>query len=288
MSYLDETKTMKLKYLKQIFSNCLNKQYSKEEINSLFYIITEFYLGINKIKYIQDPMRFISEKNILLIESKIKMIQKKMPIQYIIGEVEYKKIKFKLNKNVLIPRPETIELCDWIIFDKKGNSKILDIGTGSGLIALILKKYMSGSSVYAWDKSQLAIKIAKENAKKNNLEINFEVVNILNNLKLNDKFDIIVSNPPYVDKSEMQFMDEKVVKHEPHSSIFVDGNDNLIFYKKIIDFSKYALNNNGVLYFECHSDRINFVKNILKINNFKKIKIKKDLFGRKRMIKAYI
>ena len=288
MSCLDEIKTMTLKSFKKLFSNCLNEQYSKEEINTLFYIVIEFYFGINKINYVQDPLYVLSEKNISLMELKIKMIQKKIPIQYILGEVEHKNIKFKLNKNVLIPRPETIELCDWIIFNQKNKCKILDIGTGSGLIALILKKYITGSIVHAWDKSPSIIKIAKENAAKNRLEINFKIVDILKNLKVNDKFDLIVSNPPYVDKSEIQFIDEKVVKYEPHSAIFTHGNDNLIFYKKIIDFSKYALNNNGVLYFECHTDRINFVENILKINNFKNIKIKEDLFGRKRMIKACI
>lgn len=288
MSCLDEIKTMTLKLLKKIFSNSLNEYYSQEEINTLFYILIEFYLGINKINYIQDPLYIISKKNISLIESKIKMIQKKIPIQYIIGEVEHKNIKFKVNKNVLIPRPETIELCDWIIFNQKNKCKILDIGTGSGLIALILKKYITGSIVHAWDKSPLILKIAKENALKNNIEINFKIVDILKNVKVNDKFDIIVSNPPYVDKSEMQFIDESIVKYEPHSAIFVEGNDNLIFYKKIIQYSKDALNSDGVLYLECHTDRINFVKNILKINNFKNIKIKEDLFGRKRMIKACI
>jgi len=288
MSCLDEIKTMTVKSLKKIFSNCLNEHYSKEEINTLFYIMIEIYLGISKINYVQDPLHIISKKNISLIESKIKMIQKKIPIQYIIGEVEHKNIKFKLNKNVLIPRPETIELCDWIIFNQKNTCKILDIGTGSGLIALILKKYVTGSIVHAWDKSPSTIKIAKENAVKNNLKINFKIVDIFKTLKVNDKFDLIVSNPPYVDKSEMQLMDESIVKYEPHSAIFVDGNDNLIFYKKIIQYSKDALNSNGVLYLECHTDRINFVKNILKINNFKNIKIKEDLFGRKRMIKACI
>ena len=288
MSCLDEIKTMTLKLLKKIFSNSLIEYYSQEEINTLFYILIEFYLGINKINYIQDPLYIISKKNISLIESKIKMIQKKIPIQYIIGEVEHKNIKFKVNKYVLIPRPETIELCDWIIFNQKNKCKILDIGTGSGLIALILKKYITSSIVHAWDKSPLILKIAKENALKNNIEINFKIVDILKNVKVNDKFDIIVSNPPYVDKSEMQFIDESIVKYEPHSAIFVEGNDNLIFYKKIIQYSKDALNSDGVLYLECHTDRINFVKNILKINNFKNIKIKEDFFGRKRMIKACI
>ena len=229
MSCLDEIKTMTLKLLKKIFSNSLDEYYSQQEINTLFHMLIEFYLGINKINYIQDPLYIISKKNISLIESKIKMIQKKTPIQYIIGEVQHKNIKFKVNKNVLIPRPETIELCDWIIFNQKNKCKILDIGTGSGLIALILKKYITGSIVHAWDKSPLILKIAKENAFKNNIEINFKIVDILKNVKVNDKFDIIVSNPPYVDKSEMQFIDQSIVKYEPHSAIFVEGNDNLIF-----------------------------------------------------------
>ncbi len=278
---------MNLKSYKKLFLKSLLNQYSKREIDSLFYILIDFYLGINRIKYIQNPMYLLSINNINLLDSKLKLIKNRMPIQYITGRVLHKKLTFYLNENVLIPRAETIELCNWIISDQKNKITILDIGTGSGLISIILKKYLDNSNVEAWDISIKALEIAKKNSLVNNLKINFNKVDVLKKIEINNKYDLIVSNPPYVDKSEIPNIDVSVSKFEPHSAIFVDGDDNLVFYKKIIEFSKVALNELGVLYLECHTDRIKSIKNLLKINNFKKIMIKEDLNGRERMIKAY-
>ena len=287
MPSMDEIEIMNLKSYKKLFSKALTNQYSKKEIDSLFYVLVDFYLGISRIKFIQEPMFFLSKNKINLLDSKLKLIKNKMPIQYVTGKVLHKKLTFYLNENVLIPRPETVELCDWIISDQKNKISILDIGTGSGLISIILKKYLDNSNVEAWDKSIKALEIAKKNSLVNNVKINFKEVDVLKKIEFNNKYDLIVSNPPYVDKSEIPSIDVSVSKFEPHSAIFVDGDDNLVFYKKIIEFSKVALNDLGVLYLECHTDRIKSIKNLLKINNFKKITIKEDLNGRERMIKAY-
>ena len=279
---------MNLKNFKLFFSHNLKNKYSAEEIDSLYFNIIEFYLGVSKIKYIQNPLLKIPDLKFNELSSKIELLKNNTPIQYILGEVNHKNLVFKITKDVLIPRPETLELCDWIISSTKKKCDILDIGTGSGLIAIILKKYVNQSRVFAWDNSIKALEIAKKNSLDNNLEINFKELDILKKIQIKDKFDVIVSNPPYVDKSEILSIDDNVKKFEPHSAIFVENDDNLIFYKKIIEFSKVALNRLGVLYLECHSDRIKSVSNLLKINNFRKIKIREDLYGRERMIKAFI
>ena len=277
---------MNLKSFKKYFNDELINLYSKEELNSLFFVLINYYLEISKIKYIQNPQKQINKSKIKKLLSKIKLLKENMPIQYVIGEVVHKKLKFYLNKNVLIPRPETEELCNWVISSKNKINHILDIGTGSGFIAIILKKFINDCEVEAWDNSTEALKVAKRNAKNNNVKINFKHIDILDNDIPSSGFDVIVSNPPYVDYREKNQINARVKDFEPNDAIFVNHDDNMIFYKKIIEKSKRLLNQNGVLYFESHSSRINILENMLKINNFKRIIIKEDLFGKKRMISA--
>ena len=277
---------MKLGSLKKFFHDELNHSYSKCEIDSLFFTIINFYLDLSKIDYLQCPNKEINQTQFQNIFNKVKLLSKNMPIQYVLGEVVHKNLKFYLNKNVLIPRPETGELCDWVISNTRKNSNILDIGTGSGFIAIILKKYISNATVEAWDISTTAIELAKKNAEINNIYVDFKILDILKKNSVKAKFDVIVSNPPYVDIKEKIIIDSKVKDFEPHSAIFVESDDNMIFYKNIINKSKTLLKKNGFLYFESHSSRINILENMLKINNFKRIIIKEDLFGKKRMISA--
>ena len=286
MPCVDDTTFMKLGSLKKLFHDELNHSYSKGEIDSLFFTIINFYLDLSKIDYLHCPNKEINKTKFQNIFNKVKLLRKNMPIQYVLGEVVHKNLKFYLNKNVLIPRPETGELCDWVISSTRKNSNILDIGTGSGFIAIILKKYISNAKVEAWDISTKAIELAKKNAEINNIDVDFKIVDILKKNSVKAKFDVVVSNPPYVDIKEKIMIDSKVKDFEPHSAIFVESDDNMIFYKNIINKSKTLLNKNGFLYFESHSSRINILENMLKINNFKKIIIKKDLFGKKRMISA--
>ena len=277
---------MNLKSFKKYFHDELKDLYSLEELDSLFFILINYYLQISKIAYIQNPQKQLNKLNIKKIYSKIKLLKENMPIQYVIGEVVHKKLKFNLNKSVLIPRPETEELCNWVISSTNKNNRILDIGTGSGFIAIILKKFIHDCEVEAWDISREALKLAKKNAKTNNVKIDFKQVDILENNISSSRFDVIVSNPPYVDYCEKNQINSRVKDYEPHDAIFVDHDDNMIFYKKIIEKSERLLKQNGVLYFESHSSRINILENMLKINNFKRIIIKEDLFGKKRMISA--
>ena len=277
---------MNLKSFKKYFHDELKDLYSLEELDSLFFILINYYLQISKIAYIQNPQKQLNKLNIKNFFSKIKLLKENMPIQYVIGEVVHKKLKFNLNKSVLIPRPETEELCNWVISSTNKNNRILDIGTGSGFIAIILKKFIHDCEVEAWDISREALKLAKKNANTNNVKIDFKQVDILKNNISSSRFDVIVSNPPYVDYREKNQINSRVKNYEPHDAIFVDHDDNMIFYKKIIEKSERLLKQNGVLYFESHSSRINILENMLKINNFKRIIIKEDLFGKKRMISA--
>ena len=286
MSCLDVKKTMKLKELKELTQAKLLKIYGIEESRSIFHLLLNEFLGIDVINFHINGDKKISLDSLNLFNEKISLIEKEIPVQYVIGHVMIEGLKIFVNKSVLIPRPETVDLCNWIIQKKLNDQVILDIGTGSGLIALFLKKNSNNCVIHAWDNSEKALRIAKKNAKQNYLDITFNNVDILKKYDHTIKFDIIVSNPPYVHKKEKNLISNVVLKNEPSEAIFVNSDDDLLFYKTIINFSKSHLKQKGIIYFECHKETINQVKNLLIINKFTDIEIKKDSFGINRMIKA--
>ena len=286
MPCLDVKKTMKLKELKELTQAKLLKIYGIEEYRSIFHLLLNEFLGIDVINFHVNYDKKISLDSVNLFNEKISLIEKEIPVQYVVGHVMIEGLKIFVNKSVLIPRPETVDLCNWIIQKKLNDQVILDIGTGSGLIALFLKKNSNNCVIHAWDNSEKALRIAKKNAKQNYLDINFNNVDILKKHDHTIKFDIIVSNPPYVHKKEKNLISNVVLKNEPREAIFVNSDDDLLFYKTIINFSKSHLKQKGIIYFECHKETINQVKNLLIINKFTDIEIKKDSFGINRMIKA--
>ena len=286
MPCLDVKKTMKLKELKELTQVKLLKIYGIEESRSIFHLLLNEFLGIDVINFHINCDKKISLDSLNLFNEKISLIEKEIPVQYVVGHVMIEGLKIFVNKSVLIPRPETVDLCNWIIQKKLNDQVILDIGTGSGLIALFLKKNSNNCVIHAWDNSEKALRIAKKNAKQNYLDINFNNVDILKKHDHKIKFDIIVSNPPYVHKKEKNLISNVVLKNEPSEAIFVNSDDDLLFYKTIINFSKSHLKQKGIIYFECHKETINQVKNLLIINKFTDIEIKKDSFGINRMIKA--
>ena len=286
MSCLDVKKTMKLKELKELTQAKLLKIYGIEESRTIFHLLLNEFLGIDVINFHINCDKKISLDSLNLFNEKISLIEKEIPVQYVIGHVMIEGLKIFVNKSVLIPRPETVDLCNWILQKKLNDQVILDIGTGSGLIALFLKKNSNNCVIHAWDNSEKALRIAKKNAKQNYLDINFNNVDILKKHDHTIKFDIIVSNPPYVHKKEKNLISNVVLKNEPSEAIFVNSDDDLLFYKTIINFSKSHLKQKGIIYFECHKETINQVKNLLIINKFTDIEIKKDSFGINRMIKA--
>ncbi|WP_141882971.1 peptide chain release factor N(5)-glutamine methyltransferase, partial [Flavobacterium psychrophilum] len=218
-------------------------------------------------------------------------LKEQKPIQYILGETQFFGLPFYVNENTLIPRPETEELVEWIIkenlkISSLKNLKILDIGTGSGCIAISLAKNLPNASVFAIDVSDKALATAQKNAVLNEVDITFIEKNILQTEDLNQEFDIIVSNPPYVRNLEKKEIHKNVLEYEPHLALFVEDNDSLLFYRKITELATRNLSNNGQLYFEINQYLGKETVELLEKYNFKNTTLKKDIYGNDRMIKV--
>jgi release factor glutamine methyltransferase len=285
----DKRFNMNLSELKNNFTSRLSLIYPLEEIDSFFYILMEYKLNIKRIEYALNPKEIVSKEGQLYFKEVIEKLNKEIPIQYIIGETEFYGLKFNVNNHVLIPRQETEELVDWILKDNKGleNLKILDIGTGSGCIAISLAKNLPDCKIFGLDISTEAIKIAKSNAELNNVNIEFINKDILTLNNFEDKFDVIVSNPPYVRELEKKEIKKNVLDNEPNLALFVKDSKPLIFYNSISDFAKKNLKKDGLLYFEINQYLGPQTKELLIDKGFKTIELKKDLNKNDRMIKAF-
>ena len=287
---------MVLKELQHIFHIELDAIYGKHEVDSFFYLCTEHYLNVPRIQLALEPGLAITKPETDTFFKVLEDLKQQKPIQYILGETEFYGLPFKVNENVLIPRPETEELVDLIIRSVTSSAveksiKILDIGTGSGCIAISLAKNLPKAKVYALDVSSEALTMAKENAKVNKVDITFIEASILeaSNWDLffeNTKFDVIVSNPPYVRELEKQEIQPNVLDNEPHLALFVNDNNPLIFYKAITDFAVKKLKPNGKLYFEINQYLGEETKQLLVDANFENIELLKDLNGNDRMLKG--
>ncbi|MEZ4796442.1 MAG: peptide chain release factor N(5)-glutamine methyltransferase [Flavobacteriaceae bacterium] len=281
---------MILKSLRTYFKDELLGYYPDTEIESFFNLLSECILNMKRIDVSQNLYVVVSGKKYEKFQKAIIKLKKYEPIQYIIGDTEFYGLVFKVNASVLIPRPETEELVDWIILDCKGkqNINILDIGTGSGCIAISLAKNLPNTKVFALDVSKDAIKTAKQNAIDNDVEVGFIEADILDYDFGDMQFDVVVSNPPYVREMEKEAMSANVLNHEPHLALFVKDDDALLFYRKINEHSKKILKPNGQLYFEINENLGQKTKELLVSNGFSDVELKKDIFGKDRMIKAFI
>ena len=279
---------MKVKDLRERFIADLGILYDKDEIMSIFYILTNKYLGMSRASVALNLDNIVEKTDIAFFELAKNNLIKFKPLQYIVGDTEFYGLEIRVNKNVLIPRPETEELVAWILKDieTKKNINILDIGTGSGCIAIALKKNLPEASVTAIDVSEGALKIAKSNAKLNNVEINFRQADILGIKELEDKYDLIVSNPPYVRELEKEEMKSNVLDYEPHLALFVKDQDPLVFYVKITDLAKNALKEKGRLYFEINQYLGRETSLMITEKGLNEVILKKDIYGNDRMIKA--
>ena len=216
-------------------------------------------------------------------------LERQEPVQYILGQADFYGRTFVVNEHVLIPRPETEELCQWIIATDATN--ILDIGTGSGCIAITLAAEMPKAEVTAWDISEEALKVAEENAKRTNVHVKFEQVDALHLTsdichQTSDAFDLIVSNPPYICNKERETMEANVLEHEPHTALFVPNDDPLLFYRAIAQYGQTALKEGGWLYFEINPLYAEDLRAILSKMSYYDIEIKEDQYGKQRMIRA--
>jgi release factor glutamine methyltransferase len=283
---------MKIKEYRSHFIQVLTPIYDAGESESFFYLILEEKHQLKRIDLALHPDLDFSEEEISKWNSILEQLKQEIPIQYLLGKTSFCGLDFEVNANVLIPRPETEELVDWII---KSNSKskkykdlkILDIGTGSGCIAISLAKNIPNAQVYAIDVSEKALATAKKNAELNNVNVTFISQNILQTEDLKQQFDIIVSNPPYVRNLEKEEIKKNVLDNEPHLALFVEDNDALIFYKKIAELAQKNLTENGQLYFEINQYLGAEMINLLEKMNFKNIELRKDIYGNDRMISCH-
>jgi len=279
---------MIFKSLRTFFNDELIGYYPDTEIESFFNLLSEDILNLKRIAISQNLYAVVSGKKYERFQKAIAKLKNYEPIQYILGNTEFYGLIFEVNPSVLIPRPETEELVSWIIDDCKDRQDIcvLDIGTGSGCIAISLAKNLKHAKVYALDVSEDALKLAKLNASKNEVDIEFIEADILDCDLGNIKFDVIVSNPPYVRELEKEAMSANVLNHEPHLALFVKNDDALLFYRKIAEISENILKPNGQLYFEINESLGEPTKELLANNSFNNIELKMDIFEKDRMIKA--
>lgn len=287
---------MLLKDLQHIFHKELDAVYGKEEVDSFFFICTEHYLDLPRFQLTLQPEFTLNKSETNTFFKVLEDLTQQKPIQYILGETEFYGLPFKVNESVLIPRPETEELVDLIIrghseLSEESQPKILDIGTGSGCIAISLAKNISNAKVYALDVSDKALEVAKQNAMLNNVEVTFIEADILNETSWDLvfehlEFNTIVSNPPYVRNLEKVEIKPNVLDNEPHLALFVEDYNPLQFYKAITNFAVNNLKPKGELFFEINQYLGNDTKQLLVDANFEAIELLKDLNGNDRMLKG--
>lgn len=287
-----------VKDIRNYYCEQLCSIYDKEESNAMILILFKHYFNIDRVKMALEPQLRLSESEMLTFHFAVKDLLKNKPIQYIIGETEFCDLKFKVNENTLIPRPETSELVMKIVNrqqttdnnrEEKSQSHkvaklILDIGTGSGCIAISLAKHLPNSEVHALDISEKALEVAKANATSNNVNVNFihdDILSLRN--KIETKFDIIVSNPPYVRELEKTEMRDNVLNWEPHNALFVSDNDPLIFYREILEFAKDHLKENGEVWFEINEYLGKEMTDLCHNMGFSEVEIFEDFRGKERV-----
>lgn len=262
--------------------------YPETEIKSFSQLIIEKLTGFSRNEIFLNKITLFSDEQRNIVDDFIEKLTKFVPIQYILGETEFYGLLFYVNESVLIPRPETEELVDWIQSENDRNAQIqiLDIGTGSGCIAIALKHEFPASTVDAFDISEKALETAKRNAGRNNLDVNFSIVDILNAPDFTDKWDIIVSNPPYITEQEKNGILPNVLDHEPHLALFVPDNDPLLFYRHIALFARQHLFPNGKLYFEINREAGKSCVELLTELGYRDVELRKDISENDRMVKA--
>lgn len=275
-----------IEYIKQQ----LQGQYPDAEIRSFINLLLQKVTGFNRTQLIVNKNTIFSEEQTVLVQAFVEKLKKFVPLQYVLGETEFYGLQFQLTPDVLIPRPETEELIEWIANLENQNShiSILDLGTGSGCIAISLKNIFENASVFATDISDNALRVAKLNSHNLNLKVHFYQSDILKMQPEKKRWDVIVSNPPYIPVAEMKEMLANVVDYEPHTALFVPNEKPLLFYDAIAEYALNSLKPSGKLFFEIHRDFGTQCVEMLLSKGFSQVEIKKDLSGNDRMIKAEI
>ena len=269
-------------FLRKKFNQSLFEIYSSEELKIFYYNIMQQLTNKSKVELMTNNYELSHDKEKLFFEY-INRLSNNEPIQYVLGNTIFNNLEFDLDSSVLIPRPETEELVDLIIKYECKKENILDIGSGSGCIAVTLAKYIEKSNVTALEICSNAVKIINKNVKKHNVKINIICENFLT-FQTNNTFDLIVSNPPYITYSQKDKISKNVLNYEPHKALFVDDDDPLIFYKSILDFSKSNLNVDGNIFFEInHIFYDEMIQLVSKYQNFS-YKLIKDFHKKNRFM----
>ena len=282
---LNEARTVLTKELKNV--------YDIDELRNIIELVVEHITNMSRAEQVKNKVPYLTCTQLENLDAITERLKKNEPVQYVLGEAWFAGMKFKVNKNVLIPRPETEELVDWVI--KVLNTQysmfnvqcsVIDIGTGSGCIPITIKKKLPGANVSAVDVCGEALFTATENAIELNADVDFLLLDFLDEEKWKEleQYDIIVSNPPYVKQSEINAMHERVKQFEPHLALFVPDNDALLFYKKLAGFAVKHLQPGGSLFVEINESLSEQVVNLFR--GFANIELRKDMQGKDRMIKA--
>lgn len=268
--------------------------HDQREAGNIAHIVMEHITGLSKMDRIVYKEKELTDQQSAQLEVALQALLEHQPVQYVTGSSWFYGMELQVNANVLIPRPETEELVEWIVQDVRDskllNRRILDIGTGSGAIPLALKKELPAATVWALDVSPGALDTARANAQQQKLDVHFEQVDILDITAAGSlpMFDIIVSNPPYICQRERTDMQEQVVAYEPSIALFVPDEDALLFYRQIGLLAKEKLNRGGALYFEINEAFGKETAGLLTEQGYVNVEVRKDLFGKDRMVKAVL
>lgn len=271
-------------------TNELQDIYEEGEASAISDWVIEYLTGIKRTDRLFHREKSLSHEQEARLEAITQRLITHEPIQYVLNEAWFCGLRFYVDKNVLIPRPETEELVEWVIANCKfpvDRLSIFDIGSGSGCIPIALKRKLRKAEVWSCDISPAALHVAKENAASLGVDVHFLLLDFLNAGQRNtlSSFDIIISNPPYVPEKDKAQMQQNVLNYEPHTALFVPDNDALIFYKAIAEFGKTHLRENGTIYMEIHEGAGEIVSQFFISNGFK-TELKKDMQGKERMIRA--
>ena len=277
---------MKIRDYRSYFLDELTSLYDVHEAESFFYLILENTTKLKRIDLALLPNSEFSDTQLLAWNLILKQLLLEIPIQYLLGTTSFYGLEFEVNENVLIPRPETEELVEWVLSCTLHLNTFLDIGTGSGCIAISIAKNRADSIVTAIDVSKGALEVAQKNAVLNDVSVQFIQKNILETSDLENQLDCIISNPPYVRTLEKAEIKKNVLDYEPHLALFVDDNDPLLFYRKIAQLALKNLNPKGYLFFEINQYLGKEMDDLLVEIGFENVTLKKDIYNNDRMIRA--
>ena len=276
-----------MKELLARIDDALGSRYDAQELETIKRALCTELLGVSALAFYTKEVVPLSPQQESLLESALKRLAGGEPLQYVIGSTPFCGLTFHVDSRVLIPRPETAELVEWVAQDASDHGTLLDIGTGSGCIAISLAHRLTGWNVQGWDISDVALEVARENSRLNGTDVEFHKVDILNASE-DCKFDVIVSNPPYVMESEKGQMEDTVLDYEPHTALFVSDTDPLLFYRAIAEFGHKALNPGGKLYFEINPLLVEEMKGMLMGAGYRDVEVRRDIFGKPRFIKTIL